>query len=299
MKYGRAKERKQGFQLNKTFEERPRHQVSLLGTDQPTPQAEIRPITHVAASNLTGPARGYETGIRGLLGGEVAQKSYSVERIGKHRTNAQGASPYQFENQGKSRYQEHMSVETKKRLGLGVAPGQPRKFQTQGSLKLVQPAKKQYLSVWDALQLKDVEAFKEDERVRHEKELREKEKMRAMLTQQMREHEDDRKKRQAVQQIEYQNFKSGLDQFDRKTNLRNSQMRTALAHHKLENQLFHQTRQQRENMEKVNQVIEESKMNETDMRKTAADALHMNRSFQNTKQATLNQRRQEIDKQKK
>ena len=34
-------------------------------------------------SGLAGPARGYETGIRGLLGGEMVSKSYSVEGIRK------------------------------------------------------------------------------------------------------------------------------------------------------------------------------------------------------------------------
>jgi hypothetical protein len=44
-----------------------------------------------------------------------------------------------------------MSVETGRRLGLGVQQGRPKKFQPNGSLKLVQPSKKQYVSVWDAL----------------------------------------------------------------------------------------------------------------------------------------------------
>lgn len=79
-----------------------------------------------------------------------------------------------------------MSQETGQRVGIGLRNSQGSK--TTSGLKLVNSSKKQYVSVWDALQLQDVDAFKEEQKRHQERTMKEKKKLKEMLDMQMKEH---------------------------------------------------------------------------------------------------------------
>lgn len=223
-----------------------------------------RPCTNVQKTNaLQGPARGYETGIRGLMGGEQHGKSYSVERIGYlNQTHIGNTSPYQWENQGKSRYKEHMSQETGNRVGMGVRNSQG----AQTVNALVQKGnKKQYVSVWDALQLQDVDHFKEEQRKVQERTQKEKQKLRQMLSMQIHENQQNIKREQKQQEMEHQQFIDSLGTFDKKNNQRNNLMKNALHQHKTENQNHYIVRQKQQNFHKANQIIDENCKNDEEL----------------------------------
>jgi hypothetical protein len=67
-----------------------------------------------------GPAWGWETGIKGLLGGEHSAKGQSQEVKWWMSPRDIVNSPYQPEKGGRERYWEAMASATGRRLGLGV-----------------------------------------------------------------------------------------------------------------------------------------------------------------------------------
>jgi len=175
MTYGRAKQMKDRkhntiSSLNKTFDHTRKakaHNNSLvkgIGSEIDIPVAGVLP-------NTSGPARGNETGIKGLLGGaskHVETKSYSVERIPttlpasfRMDLGVKGqVSPYLPDFSGKARYREAMSSATGRRVGIANAIGVvPKK--TPYGLKRI-GGKKKFVSVWDALQIEDSEAYKSE-----------------------------------------------------------------------------------------------------------------------------------------
>lgn len=66
--------------------------------------------------------------------------------------------------------------------------------------------------------------------------------------------------------MEYTHFMDSLNKFDRNNNIRNSQMKSALHKFKTENQNSSLVRQRKENLEKANEIFEDTNKNEEEMR---------------------------------
>lgn len=85
-----------------------------------------------------------------------------------------------------------------------------------------------------------------------------------------------------------------LNTYDEKNRVRNNQVKTVMSHYKVENLHQFYNKQRNDNINKINQIFQETTDQERDMRKTNQQALQFKSKLKKNQNLHLNEHKEEI-----